>query len=359
MPLLACSVPIATLTGVLTGALQGRERFLETNVISVLSTTLFQLLPLSIALFVGPNLTALLAAAVLSRIIALGVLAVRSYMVVGYAAPLRFQRSEATQLLRYGGWVSLTSVFGPLLVIVDRFALGAIVGAAAVAAYTVPFQLAQRIAILPSSLTNALFPRMSAADEGERVQLAHKATLTLVCLLSPPIMVFLILLQPFLKVWVGPEIAGTAGPAGRVLVIGFWANAFALVPFMRLQASGRPDLVTKLLIAQVPPYLALLFLAMKSLGMIGCAIVFTVRCGVDLILQSLAAGRRVDSALLIFINLVLVLGAALVPISTPVWWLAAAALVMASVTLNLTFLPADLRAGAIQRLRRAIPGATA
>jgi len=35
IPLLALGVPIATVTGVLTGALQGRERFLETNVISV------------------------------------------------------------------------------------------------------------------------------------------------------------------------------------------------------------------------------------------------------------------------------------------------------------------------------------
>ena len=32
VPLLALSVPVATLTGVLTGALQGREKFLETNV---------------------------------------------------------------------------------------------------------------------------------------------------------------------------------------------------------------------------------------------------------------------------------------------------------------------------------------
>jgi len=43
------SVPVATITGVLTGAVQGRERFLEINIVSVVSTALFQLLPLAVA----------------------------------------------------------------------------------------------------------------------------------------------------------------------------------------------------------------------------------------------------------------------------------------------------------------------
>ena len=62
LPLLAVSVPIATLTGVLTGALQGREKFLETNSISVTSTALFQILPLAVAWSWKPCLPLLLAA---------------------------------------------------------------------------------------------------------------------------------------------------------------------------------------------------------------------------------------------------------------------------------------------------------
>ena len=45
-------------------------------------------------------------------------------------------------------WVTVTGLFGPILVILDRFAIGAVLGARAVAIYTVPFQLAQRIQIL-------------------------------------------------------------------------------------------------------------------------------------------------------------------------------------------------------------------
>jgi O-antigen/teichoic acid export membrane protein len=351
VPFLAASVPVATVTGVLTGTLQGREKFLETNIVSVLSTTLFQLLPLSVAFAFGPRLPLLLAATISARLIAVAVLAYRCYREVAYARRPAFHGSEVSALLKYGGWVSLTSIFGPMLVIVDRFAIGAVLGAVAVAAYTVPFQLAQRIAILPAALTNALFPRMSAAEPAERDSLARRATLTLACLISPLILGALLLLEPFLRIWIGPDMATASAPTGRILVIGFWANAFALVPFTRLQASGRPDVVTKLLLVQIPPYLLALYLAMTYLGLVGGALVFSARCIVDFVLQSLAAGRRIHSPLPLLGNFLMLVVAANLPLHDAIWWIAAAGLVTASFAFNWTNLPADLKQRGIAQLR--------
>ena len=71
VPYLALAVPIATTTGVLSGALQARDRFLETNMISVLSTSLFQIFPIVVALIWGPNLSQLLLASVAARGVAI------------------------------------------------------------------------------------------------------------------------------------------------------------------------------------------------------------------------------------------------------------------------------------------------
>lgn len=359
-PLLAASVPVATVSGVLTGTLQGREKFLETNTISTTSTALFQLLPLGIAYAVGPNLLILLAAAIAARLLALGALGYRCYREVAYAAPPAVRRSEVATLLKYGGWVSLTSIFGPLLVIVDRFAIGAVLGASAVAVYTVPFQLAQRIAIFPGALSNALFPRMSAVSDDEREALARRATLVLVCVASPLVLVALLALDPFLRLWVGGKMADAAAPTGRILLIGFWVNAFALVPFTRLQASGRPDIVTKLLMLQIPPYFGGLYLAMSTIGLIGCALVFSIRCGVDFVMQSLAASRRVHHAGLLLVNLALLVTAALLPLSGDFYtWALAALLVSVASAISFRYLPRDLRRRGLselqRRLRRAAP----
>lgn len=347
VPFLASAVPIATLTGVLTGAMQGREKFLETNTVSVLSTTLFQLFPLFVAWKLGPNLVWLLSAAVGARVLALFVLGYRCHVELTRGHSKRLVRSEVPLLLKYGGWVTLSSIFGPMLVIVDRFAIGAVLGAVAVTHYTVPFQLAQRIAILPSAVTNALFPKMSAASDEERRAMVYKATLTLACLVSLPVLGAIFLLDPFLKIWVGSKIAVEAAPVGRILILGFWANAFALVPFMRLQSTGRPDLVTKTLMIQIPPYMACLYLGMSYLGLPGSALAFTARCIADYVMLTWASGKDFRAWPVLAFNLVLLAAATMLSqiwtIAQWQWWCSATLLGGVMLAVGWLTLPQDIR----------------
>jgi O-antigen/teichoic acid export membrane protein len=289
IPWLAASVPIATMSGVLTGALQGRERFLEVNVISVLSTTLFQLFPLLVAWRVSPYLPNLLAAAVAARILALVVLAYRCHVELARSYAFKLSMSEVRALLGYGSWVSLTAIFGPMLVIVDRFAIGAILGAAKVTIYSIPFQLAQRVAVFPTALTTAMFPRIASASPEEQQALGDRASEALLCLLSLPVFAINCSLELLLRAWIGKKIGPEAAEIGRVLLIGFWINAFALIPYARLQASGRPDLVTKVLLVQIPPYLVGLYFGMTRLGLVGSSLAFSTRCAVDFMLLTLVS----------------------------------------------------------------------
>ncbi len=353
VPFLAASVPIATLTGVLTGAMQGREKFLETNTVSVISTTLFQLFPLFVAWRFGPNLVVLLCAALSARALAVMVLAYRCHVEITRGHPPTLAPGEIPILMKYGGWVTVTSIFGPMLVIVDRFAIGAILGAGAVTLYTVPFQLAQRIAIFPSALTNALFPKMSAASVEEREVMGDQATLALVCLLSLPVLGAIFLLAPFLDLWVGAQVGAKAAPVGRILLVGFWANAFALIPYTRLQSSGRPDLVTKVLLIQIPPYILALYLGMTYLGLPGSALAFAARCIVDYALLTWAAGRRFTGWRVLAINFVLlVLGAwlsGLYPLTTPIGWAIPGLLGAVAAVVGWLALPHEIRGQLLQR----------
>jgi len=357
MPLLACAVPVATLTGVLTGAMQGRERFLETNTISVISTTLFQLLPLLWAWRFGPDLIGLLGAAILARAISLAVLMQRCHAVLARGQIRRLVKTEVPALLRYGGWVTTSSIFGPLLVIVDRFVIGGVLGAHAVTAYSVPFQLAQRIQVLPSALTTALFPKMSAAEGDERKAMAYDATHTLAALITPPVLVAIFLLEPLLSLWVGREMATLSTPLGRILILGFWANAFALVPFMKLQSSGRPDLVTKVLLIEIPPYLATLWAGMKLFGLPGSAMAFAARCIVDFVLLTWAAGRDFRPLPSLFSHLLMVVAAiALAGHYSPgawQWWIGLALLPAFAASLGWRTLPQGQRNLIVSRTRAA------
>jgi O-antigen/teichoic acid export membrane protein len=281
VPLLALAVPIATTTGVLTGALQGRERFLEANMVSVTSTALFQLLPLLIAWLYGPYLPVLLLAAVCARIGGAYALwrKCRTDLARGY--PAAMDRKQVRPLLSYGGWVMATALIGPMLVISDRFLIGATLGAVAVAHYTVVFQLAERISVIPAAITNALFPRLTNTRGAEEEQLGMAATRTMLAIMTPIILAGLFILEPFLNLWVGSAIAAEVALVGKLLFLSYWGNALGLVPYTRLQAGGRPDLVAKVLAVQVPFYLPALYVALNQYSLVGAAAVFLARVLLD------------------------------------------------------------------------------
>ena len=268
----------------------------------------------------------------------------------------KFHPKEIPLLLKFGGWVNLTSIVGPVLVIVDRFAIGAVLGTTALAIYTVPFQLAQRIAIVPGALVNALFPRMTASSPEARDSMGRRATQTLACVVSPMVLFGILVLQPFLYIWVGADIASQAAPIGRLLFVGFWANAFALVPFIFLQASGRPDLPPKMHLLEIPAYLTGLYFGMKYFGLVGCATAFGVRCVLDYVLLSTVAGKRFHHVPLLVANLALlclaVAACQYLDITRPLWWLTAMGLVFTGLVLSWTNFPPDLKRQALEKLHQ-------
>ena len=315
--------------------------------ISVISTILFQILPILIAWVYGPRLMWLLAAALASRAVALVILWLHCHREILAGHAVKAAWSTIRALLGYGGWVSFNALIGPVLVIVDRFAIGAVLGATAVAYYTVPFQIAKRIAILPSALNNALFPKLTVASPDQAAELGQKALATVVSAITPPVLVAVLFIEPFLQLWVGDKVASLAAPTGRVLLIGYWLNALALVPFTRLQASGRPNVVTYILLMQIPFYLAALYFGMVKFGLVGCALALAARFGLDLAMQQRGATGRLEGLSIIILPLGLLCAASLV---FTVWsygefagWACAFALIIASLIHAWRSAPADLR----------------
>lgn len=290
VPWLIFAVPMATLSGVLSGALQGRERFLELNLVSIAGTVLFQVLPLGTAMLWGADLGILLPAALFARLLTLLILfqRCRRHIFIGYS--VTFVQAQAGKMLRFGGWVTVTSFVGPMMVILDRFIIGAMTGAKAVTYYTVPFQLAERTTIISSALSSALFPRFAATSLREEQRLANDGLRTLVVVMTPLVAAGILLIEPFLSWWITSAFAEQSARVGQILLLGFWANSFAIIPFAQLQARGRPDLVAKCHLGEVLPYLGLLYVSLGAFGMIGAAVVFSTRVLVDFALLAGIAG---------------------------------------------------------------------
>lgn len=281
IPWLAATIPAVMMSGVLNGALQGRERFLAVNLISSAIFSLMTLVPLGIAYAFGPHLERLVASVLAVRLLSLLML----YWVCARAVPLHRPRFLDTgtilPLLSFGGWITAANIVGPLLAAVGRFAIGAMLGAAAVSIYVVPHSLVSRLRLLPEALASVLFPRFAYTSREGSARLQADSAAALSSLLTPIAVAALIAIGPFLILWVGREIAVQSAPVAYILLAGFWANGFARIPNAYLQGIGRPDLVTKLLAAYAIPYLILLYLCLSTFGVVGAAMVLSLRMSID------------------------------------------------------------------------------
>jgi len=115
LPWMACSIPIATISGVFSGALAGRERFDILNAVQIVGTLIFQIAPLTTAVVSGPKLQYLISSAIVGSAVSLLLM----ILAVTVVFPLRFEgrprKSQIRPLFSYGAWITITNLAGPLL----------------------------------------------------------------------------------------------------------------------------------------------------------------------------------------------------------------------------------------------------
>jgi O-antigen/teichoic acid export membrane protein len=285
LPWLLMTVPVVTACNILTGALQARERFLELSLAAVLGSAGLQALPLLTALYVSPRLDLLLLSTLAGKVGTAVYLALCCQRHVTRQLPVIWRLDAVRDLLQFGGWTSVTAVVGPMMVVLDRLVIGATLGARSVSHYTIPFQLAERTTVLAAALSYTLLPRMArAGTTPEREALALGALRLLATLMTPLVALAMVLVGPFLGWWVNDELAAISTPVALVLLAGFWVNSLAFVPYTLLQSAGRPDIIARCHLAELLPYLGLLFLGLQHGALVGAAAAFALRAAVDFVL---------------------------------------------------------------------------
>jgi len=310
---LALAIPVIATSGVAAGALMGLERFGLSSLGNLIGQSGGQLLPLAYALLVGPDVGALIICSVIGRALGLVILAAGVWGAFYRSGRLRITKSQMGHLTRFGIWVMVSALVGPLMLVGDRFVIGAISGAVAVAAYSIPYQLAARTQLLPISLVHALFPRFASEDPASSKQRCEDYTIFVAQIFAPVVLGLIFLTSPFLHLWLGENLDQRSIAVGHVLFAAFWINATANVPYAYIQASGNPRFTAMLHVAELPVYALLLYFFGLQFALVGFAIAFALRCLIDCTSLMWRSGARFGAlARAILPQFVLILGAIIV-----------------------------------------------
>lgn len=281
LPWLALAIPIANVSWVFAGAINAMERFGVYNTNQTIGTFLFQLLPLGAAWYIAPNLQTVIAAAVVARLIAAVLLAKASFRLLDIHRVEWPKRNVAGGLFRFGGWMLVSSITTMLTDSLDRVLLGAHLGARFVTYYTVPQNLVTRLNMLPNAMVRTLFPRLSAIDRGDANGMATTSLEFLNGVFTPLALFAMLVLEPFLHVWIGPDLAIKSAPVGRILVIAVWLVGQASVTRILIQSQINPATAARAGLVQLPFFVALLWFGIERFGPVGAASVVALRSLAD------------------------------------------------------------------------------
>ncbi len=295
--LFALCVPVIMYTGVSSGALTGIERFGVVSIGTTISNLLSQILPLLVAVFYSVELSWLLAASLVGRVVGLLMVMASMWQVFLRKQPANPSTAELRRLFTFGVWIMVTAIIGPLMTMSDRVIIGAAIGAAAVVAYSVPFQIAQRTVMLPMAVVQALFPRL-ASQSADHAEALGKDAVVLVGQIYAFVVIGLICLaEPLLRLWLGDNLDPRSILVGQIALIGFWVNALANVPYAHIHARGDPRFTALVHLAELPLYCAMLYGFGVWFGLAGIALAFTLRALIDCVIM-FAKARFVEAGVL-------------------------------------------------------------
>jgi O-antigen/teichoic acid export membrane protein len=324
--LLGLSIPIVITTAGLRGLLEAHQRF---DLVTWLR------IPLGVFTFVGPLVVLPFSKSLLPviGILVAGRLAgclVHFWLCLRVAPELsrgiKWRGRLVAPLLRFGGWMTVTNVVGPLMVTLDRFLIGALLSVTAVTYYATPYEVVTKLLLIPAAVVGVLFPAFSAsfANDQNRAGLLYvRSTKYVFLVLFPFVLLIIVLAQNGLAVWLGGDFAQHCTRVVQWLALGVLANSLALVPFSFVQGVGRPDLTAKLHLLELPIYLSLLYFLIRADGIEGAAIAWSARTAFDALALFLMARR-------------------FLPASSPMSPKTKVLLAIALLTLFLAVLPQDL-----------------
>ena len=292
--ILAASVPVIVVTAFARGVLEGLQRFDLVNMVK---------LPASLITYLGPLLALAFTRQlppVILLISACRVAVLVSYLIMCFRLlpPIWRPMLPSLAVLRplgaLGGWMTATSLLTPGLASVDRFVIGSVVSVAAVTAYSAPYEVVTKLWLLSSALLGVMFPAFSkfSADSG-RLEGLYWRSVVILLAIAPPATGLVVAFAPeFFRLWLGPSVPSEAGSVAQWLAVGVLVNVLAQVPLTILQATGHADVTGKLQILQIPIYVIAVWFAAAHWGVVGVAMVWTMRAMVDAALMFGAAGRR-------------------------------------------------------------------
>jgi O-antigen/teichoic acid export membrane protein len=282
--LLAFSLPFVLTTAGLKGLLEAHQDFGLATALRIPYALFNFVAPLAVLPF-SNSVVPVVGILVGGRVVTWAAHAIvcrRRYSFLGENTPVR--RAIVLPMLRQGGWMAISNVISPLMVVGDRFLVGSLLSISAVAYYATPFDMLIKLLVIPGAILGVLFPAFAATFDTNRsatARLLERAIRLMIVVMFPMVIVLVTFARPGLVLWLGVDFARASTEVVQWLAAGVFINSIGQIPFAALQGIGRADLTAKLHAVELPLYAAAIIWLTRTFGLNGVAMAWTLRVAFD------------------------------------------------------------------------------
>ena len=282
---MSAAMPAIVLTSAFRGILEARHAFGIINLIRIPMGLFTFLGPLAVVVYAAPRLDLIAWTLALGRVLGCAVHAYYAWRLLpSERGTLVVQFSLLRPLCVSGGWMTVSNIVSPFMGYVDRFVIGGLLSASAVAYYVTPNELVTKLWIVPGALTAVLFPTFAkqiAQRDAQTWPLFKRAVQGLFAILLPMAVALALFSHELLSAWISPVFSNNSATLLQIFALGIFFNCLAHVPFTLIQSAGSPRLTALIHTAELPFFLVALWWLTYSYGILGAAIAWLLRMVLD------------------------------------------------------------------------------
>lgn len=310
---IALSIPFVIGLASARGVLEAQQKFALINIIRIPSSILNYVIPAITALYTS-DLVVTIAWLTITRALLLFLHIFFCLQPFKHVHASKFDLPIVAKLLKFGGWLTVSNIIGPVMLYFDRFFIASLLTMTLVAYYTTPYEVITKFTVLAGAATGVLFPAFASLALSNKKgfdDLYHLACKGIAAALFPVCLLFAIFSSEFLTVWLNEQFARESAVVLQLLCLGVLLNSLASIAFTAVQALNRPDLSAKVHLMELPIYMALLFFMTSQFGINGVALAWMLRNLADAIifmivyqrLSKLKTPGTVGTTVLLFLTL--------------------------------------------------------
>jgi O-antigen/teichoic acid export membrane protein len=268
---------------------------MDLNALVTHGSTLLQIVLVPVVLFCGGGLKAAVTVAAIAAL--LGALAhtrVSMKLLPALRRP-SFDKALLKPLARFGSGLVISSAAAVLLVGAEKAFLARFASVESLAYYAVACNLASLLAVVPGALANTALPAFSRLQASpDRTELAKLYSRTLrgtLLWIAPAGLLLCVLARWFFTIWAGPDYGLNSTPAFYIAVGGLILSILAYAPYCLLVSYGRSEIIARIHVTELIPYLPVAALLTWYFGIIGAAAAWSLRLAFDTALFVMFARR--------------------------------------------------------------------